>query len=169
MKTKALARFAILTAAALVLGYMESLFPLFAGMPGIKLGLSNTVLLYAIYILGGRAAAALMVLKVLLSGLLFSGLSGMLYSLAGGVLSLAAMLFARRIKNIGTVGVSVLGAVAHNAAQIAVACLVTGQTVLLFTYFPFLLLSAAVTGTLTGIAAKYVIKYIGKKLAAGKK
>ncbi len=87
MKTKSIARFSLLCAMALVLGYFERFIPVAPGIPGVKLGLANTVLLYAVYLMGAKSAMLLMLAKVVLSGLLFAGLSGMLYSLAGGLLS----------------------------------------------------------------------------------
>ena len=83
MKTKSIARFSLLCAMALVLGYIERFIPVAPGIPGVKLGLANTVLLYAVYLMGAKSAMLLMLAKVVLSGFLFAGLSGMLYSLAG--------------------------------------------------------------------------------------
>ena len=120
MKTKSIARFSLLCAMALVLGYFERFIPVAPGIPGVKLGLANTVLLYAVYLMGAKSAMLLMLAKVVLSGFLFAGLSGMLYSLAGGLLSLCVMLLLSRLKDVGIIGVSVGGAVSHNIGQIAV-------------------------------------------------
>ena len=152
MKTKSIARFSLLCAMALVLGYFERFIPVAPGIPGVKLGLANTVLLYAVY---------LMLAKVVLSGFLFAGLSGMLYSLAGGLLSLCVMLLLSRLKDVGIIGVSVGGAVSHNIGQIAVACMVVESRAVLG-YLPVLMISAIITGTLTGIAAKYAIAALQK-------
>lgn len=157
------ARLGILTAVALVLGYVESLFPI-AAIPGVKLGLSNTVLLYALFLMDAPSALLLMLLKVGLSGLLFGGPTAMLYSLAGGILSLAAMLLARRARGISVVGVSVLGAAAHNVGQTLVACAVVGVRAAL-AYLPVLLLAAAAAGVLTGVIAKAVMKGVPHKPA----
>ena len=154
MKTKSIARFSLLCAMALVLGYFERFIPVAPGIPGVKLGLANTVLLYAVYLMGAKSAMLLMLAKVVLSGLLFAGLSGMLYSLAGGLLSLCVMLLLSRLKDVGIIGVSVGGAVSHNIGQIAVACMVVESRAVLG-YLPVLMISAVITGTLTGIAAKY--------------
>lgn len=162
MSARNVARFGLLTAMALVLGYVERLIPIAAGIPGIKLGLANTVLLYAVYMMDKKSAALLMLLKVLLSGFLFAGLSGMLYSLAGGALSLAAMLLLHRAKGVGVVGVSVAGGVCHNIGQIAVACFVV-QPAAALSYLPILLLSGVVTGILTGLVARLVMKALGKQ------
>ena len=104
----------------------------------------------------------LMLAKVVLSGFLFAGLSGMLYSLAGGLLSLRVMLLLSRLKDVGITGVSVGGAVSHNIGQIAVACMVVESRAVRRGYLPVLMISAVITGTLTGIAAKYAIAALQK-------
>ena len=156
-----IARLGLLTAVALVLGYAESLLPAI-GIPGVKLGLGNTVLLYALYLLDIKSAAVLMVLKVGLSGLLFGGPAAMLYSFAGGALSLLAMILIKKVRGVGELGTSVTGALMHNVGQMAVACFVV-ESRAIFAYLPVLLLSAAITGTLTGVAAKYLIKALRPK------
>ena len=157
----AIAKLGLLTAVALVLGYVEHLLPI-TGIPGVKLGLANTVLLYALYLLDIPSATLLMILKVGLSGLLFGGPAAMLYSFAGGVVSLLVMVFAQKAKGLSVVGVSVLGALSHNIAQMAVACFVV-ETRAILAYLPVLLAAAAVTGTLTGLAARYTIKGLNPK------
>ncbi len=145
-------RYALLTSLMLALGLIERQFVLVPSVPGIRLGLSNTVLLYAVVLMGARSAWLLMALKVALGGLLYAGLSGMLYSLAGGVLSVAAMLAAVRLKNIGFVGVSVAGAVTHMTGQVLMSRLLLG-TWAAAAQAPILLVAAVVTGVVTGIAA----------------
>ena len=154
-----LTRMALLTAAAVVLGYIERLIPMPGSIPGIKLGLANTVLLYAIYLLDARSAFVLMILKVGLSGLLYAGVSAMMFSLGGGLCSLVMMLLVKKLGGSGVsiIGVSVVGAVFHNVGQTAVAALMV-NTAALMGYVPFLLVAAVVTGILTGIAAKYAIR-----------
>jgi heptaprenyl diphosphate synthase len=156
-----IAKLGLLTAVALVLGYVEHLLPI-TGIPGVKLGLANTVLLYALYLLDIPSAILLMFLKVGLSGLLFGGPAAMLYSFAGGVVSLLVMVFARKAKGLSVVGVSVLGALAHNTAQMAVACFVV-ETRAILAYLSVLLAAAAVTGTLTGLAARYTFRGLHSK------
>lgn len=162
-----IAKLGLLTAIAVALGYVEYLFPL-TSIPGIKLGLANTVLLYALYLMDAGSALLLMLLKVGLSGLLFGGATAMIYSFAGGALSLAAMLLARRIKGISEVGVSVTGALLHNVGQLAVAMFAVESRALL-AYAPVLLVSAAVTGTLTGLVAKGCIRALEKANKRGGK
>ena len=155
----------LLAALMLALGYVESLFPLSGAVPGLKLGLSNTVLLYAAYLLPLPTAWLLLALKVLLSTLLYAGASAFWFSLAGGVLSLGTMLLLRRARGVSVLGVSIAGALAHNLGQmlVAVAVLGTGR---LWVYFSVLALSAAGTGLLTGIVAKACIAHIGQKKSA---
>ena len=151
-----IAKLGMLTAVAIVLGYFEHLLPV-TGIPGVKLGLANTVLLYALYLLDIPSAILLMFLKVGVSGLLFGGPAAMLYSFAGGVLSLLVMILARKMPGLSIVGVSILGAVSHNIAQMLVALFVV-ETRAILAYLPVLLLAAAVTGTLTGLVARYTFR-----------
>lgn len=162
MNVRAVARFGILASVALALGWLESCIPIAAGMPGIKLGLANTILLYTVYYTDTKGTVCLMLTKVLLSGLLFSGLSGMLYSLAGGVFSIILMLLLHKTKGFGVIGVSIAGAAAHNIAQITVACFIVESRAVL-AYLPVLLISAVLTGLLTGVIAKYVMKALPVK------
>jgi len=157
MKTKSITRLGILLAVALVLGYFENLIPLNASIPGVKLGLSNIVLLYAIYLIDAKSAFILMILKVMLSGMLFSGVSGAIYSFAGGLLSLIMMLLIKRLPDVSIVGVSVVGAVFHNVGQISIASFVVENRYIFF-YLPVLLISAVITGIATGIIAKYALR-----------
>ncbi len=159
MKARKIARFGLLIGLALVLGYVESLLPIAPGLPGVKLGLGNTVLLFGLYMLGEKETVWLMLGKVLLSGLLFGSPSAYLFSLAGGACSLCAMLGVKRIPDMGLAGVSISGAVCHNLGQMAVAALVIGTAPVL-SYLPILLVSAIITGMLTGVAAKATLSAV---------
>jgi len=162
MKTKTIARFALLTALALVLGYLEAMIPITPTIPGIKLGLANTVLLYAVYMGTPLEACLLMICKVFLSSMLFGGgFSAMLYSLGGGVLSLAAMLILFRITRISVIGVSAGGAICHNLGQIIVASWILGVGAV-WAYFPILVVSGLVMGPLTGLVAVNVFRALKK-------
>lgn len=165
MKTKTVARFSLLIALALVLGYVELLIPVAPTIPGIKLGLGNTVLLYAVYMTSPWEAAVLMLCKVALSGFLFGGgFSSILYSLAGGVVSLLTMVTLARIPRIGVIGVSACGAIAHNIGQIAMASLLLGAGAV-WAYFPILVLSGLVMGPVTGMIAQMVFTALQKNQA----
>ena len=122
MSTKKTALFGLLTALALILGLMDRALPVSAFLggviPGIKLGLANTVLLYAVYLMDWKSSVALMLTKVVLSGFLFGSLSAILFSLSGGVLSLAAMLLLRKHPERGALAVVVM----TTAAEIYLLC-----------------------------------------------
>ena len=150
----------LLTSLMLVFGLIERQFPLPIAVPGVKLGLANSVLLYSLYMLGIRQSVVLMLLKALLSWLIYMNLSAMLYSLAGGVLSLVAMILVMRIRGVSVIGVSALGAVFFNVGQILVAVLMLNTPQLLVTYLPILMISGVVTGVLTGIVAQMVMKHL---------
>ena len=156
-----LALSALLTAVMLVLGYVESLVP--TGVPGIKLGLSNSVLIFAIYTLGVPTAFLLMIGKVLLSGFLFSGVNAMLYAFAGGLLSMLVMSLLYRMKSFHIVTIAMAGAVMHNVGQVALAMWMLGTDKLL-SYMAVLMLVGLVTGFLTGTAAKILLRRIPKSL-----
>lgn len=151
----------LLVALMLVLGYVESLIPLNAGIPGIKLGLANGVLVFAVYLLGGKPAFILMLVKVVLSGLLFGGVNTMMYSLAGGLMSMAGMVLVHRVKGVSAVGVSIAGGVLHNVGQVALAMLVL-QTPQLISYMAVLVLVGLGTGAVTGVIATLVMKHFRK-------
>ena len=116
-QTQKIARFGLLTALALVLGLMDRAIPVSAllggVLPGIKLGLANTVLLYAVYLMDWKSCVALMLTKVVLSGFLFGSLSAILFSLSGGVLSLLVMLLLRKKPEAGAVATILLTAAAE--------------------------------------------------------
>ncbi len=161
-KTERLALMAVLLALMLVLGYVESLIPLGVGIPGIKLGLANGVLLFALYMLGTKEALVLMVLKVMVPLLYIpSYLQTIMYSAAGSVLSMASMLLVKRIKDISILGVSITGAAMHNVGQVLMAMLVLQTTSLMY-YLSVLLVVGVVTGILTGTAAKLVMQSLKK-------
>lgn len=166
MDTKRLALSSLLLSIALVLGFVESLIPIAPGIPGIKLGLSNVTLLIALYMLGNVNAFALMGLKVMLSGLLFGGVSAMMYGLAGGVLSMLGMISVRKIKGVSVIGVSVVGAVLHNVGQVGLAMLIVKLDQLLY-YMAILMLVGVGTGILTGTAAMYAMRSLKGPWAKG--
>ena len=155
--TQRIALCGLLTAIMLVLGYVESLIPL--GVPGIKLGLSNSVLLFALYMLNIPTAFVLMLLKVGLSGVLFGGVQAMAYALAGGLLSLTGMALLSRGKGIHPVTVSITGGVLHNVGQVGMAMLILHTQMLVY-YMAVLILAGLACGALTGVAAAAVMKHL---------
>ncbi len=155
-KTKVLVMCGLLTAAAFVLGYVESLLPFNFGIPGVKIGLANIVTLYALYCLGTGHAAAVLIARIFLSAVTFGNMSALLYSLAGGFLAFGVMWLLKKSKKFGVVGVGIAGGVAHNAGQILMASMMLGSA--LHGYLPVLLISGSVAGTVIGIAAAELIK-----------
>lgn len=149
----------LLVALMLVLGYVESLIPIPIGVPGVKLGLSNGVLLFALYMLNIPTAFLLMVVKVLLSGLLFGGVSAMMFAFAGGLLSMVLMAPLSRVKNVSIITVSIVGAVMHNIGQVLMAMLILQTSALLY-YMVILMLVGIAAGALTGVTANAVIRHM---------
>lgn len=160
-KTHRIALSGLLVALMLVLGYMESLLPVAAGIPGIKLGLSNGVLIFAIYMLGIPTAFVLMLLKVVLSGLMFGGVSAMMYAFAGGLLSMIFMSLLSRIKGVHVVVVSMIGGVMHNVGQVGLAMVMLATPRLMY-YMAILMVVGLACGTLTGVCADSVMKHLRK-------
>ena len=156
--TKRLVLLAMLTAVAMILSYVESLLPS-VGIPGVKMGLANIAVIFALFRFGWKEAAELSLVRVVLVSLLFGSVGAMLYSLAGAVLSLAVMALLRRTDRFSTVGVSVAGGVAHNAGQILMAMLIL-QTRQLLGYLPVLAVAGIGGGILTGLAAVLLIRRI---------
>lgn len=152
--TKKIAVFGLLTALALVLGLMDRAIPLSAllggALPGVKLGLANTVLLYAIYLMDWKSCILLMLTKVVLSGLIFGSLSAIWFSLAGGALSLAVMLLVRRNPSHGALCLGIL-AIAAEAVLILTRPQLKGQVLL------FAILIGA------GVLACFVLWYLMKR------
>ena len=182
--TRKIAQLGLFLSLALILAYVESLIPFSFGVPGIKLGLPNLIV---VILLCGESAGrssgypneavgsvisrngakeALLVngLRIVLSGFLFSNLYTILYALAGALLSFIAILIGRRMGCFSVVGVSVLGGVFHNVGQILVAMFVV-ETVYVGYYVPVLIVAGTVTGAILGIVAMelmpYIVRFIG--------
>ena len=152
LRTKRLALSAILAAMAMIFSYIEALIPLPVPIPGIKLGLANLVIVIAIYRLGFKYAFIINCVRILITGLLFTGLFGAIYSFAGGVLSIVVMYLLYRTGLFSMVGVSMAGGVFHNLGQLLVACLIMSNFKLM-SYFAVLLFSGLISGILIGIVA----------------
>lgn len=158
MKTKRLTTLALLTAGAMILSYVESIIPS-VGIPGVKMGLANIAVIFALYRLGWKEALGISLVRVFMVSTLFGSLGALLYSLAGAALSLCVMALLKRLDRFSEAGVSVAGGVAHNAGQIIVAMALLGNVGLVY-YYPVLVLSGVAGGILTGLAAAMLIKRI---------
>ena len=148
---KNLARYALLTALAMVLSWLESLLVFPGLLPGMKVGLANIVVVFALYRMGLREAAVLSLARVLLVSFTFGNAYSFAYSLAGAALSLTVMAGLKKWDRFSLLGVSVAGGVCHNLGQLAVAMAVLG-TARLGWYLPVLLASGTAAGAVTGIA-----------------
>lgn len=153
----------LLCAAAMILGYVESLFPVFVGIPGMKLGLPNLAIVMILYLYSWKEALAVSVVRVLGIGFLFGNVFSILFSLAGCIFSLLCMEFSRRILKLSCTGVSMVGGVAHNAAQVVVAIFVV-ENVRVGYYFSVLAITGLITGILIGILSGEMIKRMKKIL-----
>lgn len=152
----------MLLALMLVLGFVESQLPVAAGIPGIKLGLSNGVLIFAVYMLNIPTAYLLMGLKVLLSGMLFGSPSAMMYAFAGGLLSLTVMALLSRMKGLSPVVISMIGGLSHNVGQVALAMVILNTPKLVY-YMAILMVVGMITGLATGLAASGIIRRFQKE------
>lgn len=158
MKNRA-AYFGVFTALALILSYVELLIPINFGIPGAKLGLANLVIVVVLYRNGWKEALLLSVVRIVLAGFMFTNLFSILYSLAGGILSLGVMSFLKRKNIFSVTGVSIAGGVSHNVGQLLVAMAVV-ETYQVGWYLPALLIAGVLTGLLIGILSAGILKRI---------
>lgn len=154
---KKVAYFGVFTALALIFSYVEALIPFHIGIPGIKLGLANLIVVIALYKMGAKEAFCLSVVRIVLSGFLFANLFSIIYSLAGGVLSLAVMVLLKKCGTFSVYGVSMAGGVFHNIGQIMVAMAVVESFSVAY-YIPVLLVAGILTGLVIGIVAGEMLK-----------
>ena len=156
MRNKA-AYFGVFTALALIFSYVETLIPFHIGVPGVKLGLANLIIVIALYHMDIRWVYLLAVTRVVLSGFLFGNLFSIIYSLAGGLLSLTVMQFLKKKEWFSVVGISVAGGVTHNIGQLIIAMLVVESMNLVY-YIPILLIVGLITGIVIGIVSGEMLK-----------
>ena len=153
----------VFLALALICSYVESLIPISFGIPGVKLGLTNIVVVLMLYCIGAKEALAVSVCRIVLAGFLFGNLFSILYSLAGGLLSFLIMWAVKRTGKLGILPVSVCGGIFHNIGQLAVAALVV-ENYNVFYYLSVLLLAGAATGLAIGVVAQELIIRIGDRM-----
>lgn len=159
MNNKKTAYLGLFAAVAIIFGYVESLIPFFAGIPGIKLGLANLAVLFVLETYTWKEAAVVSAVRIVVIGFLFGNMFTIIYSLAGAALSLFVMTLMKKSSGFSILGISVAGGVSHNIGQLIVAALIVENTSLLY-YAPVLLISGVVTGLLIGILTKEVTKRI---------
>lgn len=151
------AYFGVFTALALIFSYVETLIPINFGIPGVKLGLANLIIVIALYKMKLRETYLLSVVRVLLSGFIFGNYFSIIYSLAGGNLSLTVMALLKKREGFSVMGISIAGGVFHNIGQLVVAMLVV-ETFSVAYYVPVLLIAGMITGLMIGIVANEMLK-----------
>lgn len=149
----------LFAAVAIIFGYVESLVPVFVGIPGIKLGLANLAVLFLLQKYTLKEAAAVSVVRIFVIGFMFGNLFSILYSLAGACLSLSVMTLILKKTSFSLAGVSVAGGIAHNMGQLFIAMLTVSSTSLIY-YAPALLISGVITGIVIGKLTEEVAKRI---------
>ncbi len=158
-ESKKIAYLGLYCAAAVILGYVEMLIPVFAAVPGMKLGLPNLALVTAMYMYSWKEAAFVSVVRICVIGLLFGNLFSVCFSLAGGLLSLLCMALVKKTGLLDITGVSMIGGVTHNAGQITAAALLV-ENVRVAYYFIPLAITGLVTGVVIGILSGIMVKRI---------
>jgi len=160
-KTKSIAVSAVLISLALSLSYIENFIPLsiIIPLPGIKLGLANVVTVAALYIFGTKFAFKILVIRCALGSLFQGGITGLAFSLLGGIFAMSVMTFSKKFPIFSVYGVSVLGAAAHNVGQIF-AGMVLIRSTLITAYLPYLLLISVFTGLFTGALSDGILSVL---------
>ena len=159
-KTRTLALLGLSVALAMILSYIEFLLPpIFAAVPGIKIGLANIVIIFLLYKLDFKSALAVSLVRVGLSSLLFGTALTFIYSLSGALLSIFLMLLFKRLGWFSCVGVSIVGGVSHNLGQILAAALILRTREIIY-YMAVLAVSGTLAGVLIGVSAAFLIKRI---------
>lgn len=158
-RTKRLTLYGLLIALAFVLGYVESLLPVYLGAPGVKLGLANLVTIIALYGLGVKGAVTVNFIRILLTGFTFGNMSSILFSGAGAALSLVVMALCKKFRLFGMVGISILGGVFHNIGQFLMAAFVV-KTFGVFSYLPVLLIAGTGAGAAIGLLGGIILERI---------
>lgn len=164
IKPKFIAFAGVSIALAMVLAYIEVIIPpLFPAIPGIKMGLPNIVIVFLLYRRGPAFAAIVSLLRILLVSMLFGNAMALMYSLAGGILSLLVMILLRKLNILSAVGVSVAGGVTHNVGQILMAMLLLNTSELGY-YLVILTVTGTISGILIGLCGAALIKRVPKNI-----
>ncbi len=149
MNQKKLANLGLFAAVAIIFGYVESLIPFFAGIPGMKLGLANLAVLFILEKYTWKEAALVSVIRIFIIGFMFGNLFSILYSLAGAALSLTVMTVMKKKSDFSILGISVAGGVSHNIGQLIIAMLIVNNASV-FVYAPALLVAGVAAGVVIG-------------------
>ncbi len=159
-RTKKITFLGLAAAVALILSYIEAMLPpIYAAVPGIKVGLPNIVIIFLLYRYGVREAATVSFIRLVISMLLFGNATMFIYSAAGALLSILLMLIFKSTRLFSTVGVSVVGGIAHNLGQVLCAMLLL-ETAEISYYMIVLTVSGTLAGVFIGLAGALLLKRI---------
>lgn len=158
---KRLARLSMLLAIAIIMGYLEALIPISPGLPGMKIGLANYIIVLTLYLFSGLDAVIINILRIFVVGFLFSNLSMIVYSFAGALGSLTAMILLKKSGWFSKYGVSAIGGMMHNLGQFAVASFIMGFHAVLW-YLPILMIAGLIAGLVIAFLVSITEKRIRK-------
>lgn len=161
IRLKNLVLLALLSAFMLIFGYIEKMVPLVPAVPGIRLGLANIVLIYALVLMNVKATFYLLFIKVVLGGILYNGPIGTMYALVGSLASIVFMYLIYRFRLLTIIGMSLVGSIAHMLGQLAVAYINVGVLVVIAN-LPILLVASAVSGIFIGVLSRFLLKHLSK-------
>lgn len=156
-----IAKMGMLVALAMIFSYVEALIPFSIGIPGVKLGLANLVIVVGLYLFSAGEVFVISMLRILLAGLLFGNGATLIYSFAGGILSLAMMAVCQKKTGLSMVGISVLGGVCHNIGQLCAAIWILANVNIAY-YLPVLMISGVLTGFVIGYMANLIVRTVKK-------
>ena len=159
MRNKKIATSALMIALAMILSFVESQIPSFFPIPGIKLGLANIAVIFALYRLSIKDAIVVSLIRVVVVSTLFGTSLTLAYSLSGAVLSLLIMVLLKKSDRFSIVGVSVAGGISHNIGQIIMAIILMHNSVISY-YLPFLIISGIVTGVVIGLVSAIIVERV---------
>ena len=159
MRNKKIATSALMIALAMILSFVESQIPSFFPIPGIKLGLANIAVIFALYRLSIKDAIVVSLIRVVVVSTLFGTSLTLAYSLSGAVLSLLIMVLLKKSDRFSIVGVSVAGGISHNIGQIIMAIILMHNSIINY-YLPFLIISGIVTGVVIGLVSAKIVERV---------
>ena len=159
MKSQKVSYCAVFTALAMIFSYVEAILPINFGIPGMKLGLANLVIVTGLYYMSEKDVFLISLTRILLMGLLFGNGMSLLYSLTGGILSYIIMVTLKKKSSLSVLAVSVSGGVFHNIGQLAAAAFAVSN-IHIFYYLPALLIAGVGTGLLIGIVSEKILKIL---------
>lgn len=155
INVKRMCYLALFCAIAIILSYIETLIPFHLSIPGTKIGLANITTIIMLFCFGYKEAFFVMLLRIFIVGITFTNLYMMLYSLAGGILSLAMMALFYQTKLFSNYTISIIGGIFHNIGQLLIAMFFFNTSTFLY-YLPYLLLIGTITGTVIGIISQII-------------